>query len=167
MTTREFNKLIKNITVDRQALVKIYDFYYRRITYFLSRTYNKAFSEDCAQEFFLNLLKKPVDCYIENPTAWVYRCSLNIANEKIEKENKYAELKVLDEKVDFEPSIEIFGDLYDKLKMLEKDERELVYLVHWDGYNLKEIAEILGVSHANARQKYSRTIKKLKQWGAI
>ena len=57
MTTREFNKLIKNITVDRQALVKIYDFYYRRITYFLSRTYDKAFSEDCAQEFFLNLLK--------------------------------------------------------------------------------------------------------------
>ena len=97
----------------------------------------------------------------------MYRCSINIANEKIEKENKYAELKTLDEKVDFEPSIEIFGDLYEKLKMLEKDERELIYLVHWDGYNLKEIAEILGVSHANARKKYSRTIKKLKQWGAV
>ena len=162
MTEREFNKLIKKVAVDENALIKIYNFYYRRIMQFLQKTYDKAFSEDCAQEFFLNLLNKPVEDYVKNPTAWVYRCSINIANEKIEKENKYAELKTLDEKVDFEPSIEIFGDLYEKLKMLEKDEREIVYLVHWDGYNLKEIAEILGVSHANARKKYSRIIKKLK-----
>ena len=161
MTTREFNKLIKNITVDRQALVKIYDFYYRRITYFLSRTYDKAFSEDCAQEFFLNLLNKPVEDYVKNPTAWVYRCSINIAKNKKARENKYTELKT-DKKVDFEPSIEIFGDLYEKLKILDDKEREIIYLVHWDGYNLKEIAEILGVSHANARKKYSRIIKKLK-----
>ncbi len=166
MTEKEFNKLIKKVAVDRNALIKIYDFYYRRIISFLQKTYDKNFSEDCAQEFFLNLLKKPVEGYVENPTAWVYRCSINIAKNKIAKESKYTELKS-DEKVGFEISVEIFGDLYDKLKMLDNEEQELVRLVHWEGYNLKEIAEILGVSHASVRQKYSRTIKKLKQWGAV
>ncbi len=161
MTEKEFNKLIKKVAVDKNALIKIYDFYYRRITYFLSRTYSREFSEDCAQEFFLSLLKKPVSDYVKNPTAWVYRCCLNIAKDKIVKENKYTELKS-DEKVDFESSIENFGDLYDKLKMLDKEEFEIVRLVYWDGYNLKEVAEILGVSHASVRKRYSRIIKKLK-----
>ncbi len=166
MTEREFNKLIKNVAVDREALIKIYNFYYKRIVYFLNRIYPLEFSEDCAQEFFINLLKKPVETKIEKPTAWVYRCCQNIASNKIAKENKYTHLNAVVE-VNFESNFELFGELYEKLNSLEKEELEIVHMVHWQGYNLKEIAEILGLSHANARKKYSRIIKKLKKGNAL
>ncbi len=162
MTEKEFNKLIKNVTVDRDSLIEIYNFYYKRIIYFLSRRYPLDFSEDCAQDFFVNLLKKPIETKIENPTAWVYRCCLNIASNKIAKENKYTHLNASVE-VGFESSYEVFGELYEKLNLLEENEIEIIHLVHWQGYNLKEVAQILGLSHVNARKKYSRIIKKLKR----
>lgn len=41
--------------------------------------------------------------------------------------------------------------------------KEIIYLHYWEGYSLKEIAVITGLSAVNVRKKHSRAIKILKK----
>jgi DNA-directed RNA polymerase specialized sigma24 family protein len=49
------------------------------------------------------------------------------------------------------------------LDVLAPLDRTVVYLSVVEGLSLREIAEQLGLSHANARQRYSRAIKRLRR----
>jgi RNA polymerase sigma-70 factor (ECF subfamily) len=50
------------------------------------------------------------------------------------------------------------GDAYsvrDAVLRLHRAQRELVMLVHWDGFSIVEAAEILGVNPSTARSRYA------------
>lgn len=49
----------------------------------------------------------------------------------------------------------------DYLSTLTERERLVITLHAWDGHSYDEISEILGISVANAKQIYSRTLAKI------
>lgn len=53
-------------------------------------------------------------------------------------------------------------DLKEQLKQLTEEEREIIHMVFYEGFTYKEIAVMLRVSEANARQKLHRAKKHLR-----
>ena len=51
----------------------------------------------------------------------------------------------------------------DVVRRLPDAQRELVMLVHWDGFSLTEAAELLGVSASTARSRYASARARLKR----
>jgi len=46
---------------------------------------------------------------------------------------------------------------------LDKRSRELVMLVHWDGFSIAEAARLLSMNESTARTRHSRALKRLEQ----
>lgn len=53
-------------------------------------------------------------------------------------------------------------DVWEALRLLSEIDREIVQLVHWDGFSLAEVATMLGRKPATIRSRYSRAREKLK-----
>lgn len=164
MNGKEFNKLVKNLSIAK-CFDKLYFFYYPKIVaHIYFKFHNKSLAEDIAQDFFLKLLDKGVDCPIEYPTAWVYTVCDNLAKDVIKKDKKYAlsleNLKLSEPDDAFENAL--FGEYRNSLKTLDTQTHDIIIKHYYEGYSLKEIAEILGLNYSTVRQKCSRGLKKLK-----
>jgi RNA polymerase sigma-70 factor (ECF subfamily) len=51
----------------------------------------------------------------------------------------------------------------DLVNRLPEPQRELVMLVHWDGFNIREAAELLGLNPSTARNKYAAAREALER----
>lgn len=51
----------------------------------------------------------------------------------------------------------------DAVQRLRDEHRELVLLVHWDGFSLAEAAELLGLNHSTARGRYAAACATLRE----
>lgn len=166
MDSKEFNKLLKKISKSDRAFEKLYNFYFSRVVRYLSIKYNQMLAEDAVQEFFmkLNELAQRFE-YIEQPTAWVYRCCENIAKNKLRQDKKYAYIEVLDERI-FEQcyEVELYGELYDAIKKLDLSSQVVIKMHYSEGYSYLEMADILNENYNTIRQKHSRALKKLKNF---
>jgi RNA polymerase sigma-70 factor (ECF subfamily) len=118
-------------------------------------------AEDVVQEAFLKLLhhtdKKFKDD--EHLKAWLLRVTLNMCNDLHRKRARHPETE-LDEGAN-EAVTPTRVNLSDELLMLEKDERTVLYMYYYEGYTLKEIAEILEKKQNTISSKLSRARKKL------
>lgn len=165
MDAKEFNKLLKKICGDDNAFEIIYKFYFSRVVRYLSVKYNSVLAEDATQEFFINLksLAERYE-YIEQPTAWVYKCCENNAKNKVRQNKRYTYIEELDELV-FEQRYEeeIYGDLYEAIKRLDSSSQKLIRMHYFEGYSHLEIAQIMNENYSAIRKKHSRTLKKLKK----
>ena len=163
MEKREFNALISKINKSERAFETLYDFYYKRIVYRLSRSYGRELAEDVAHEFFLNLIKsdKPVK-EVDSPAAWIYACCENLAKTKIRKEREtpIGEFYEGNPAENFTDGMN--ADVKAALSFLDEISRKIVYMHYWEGYGFEEISEILGVSYAAVRQKHKRLKAALK-----
>lgn len=164
MDEKEFNKLLKNLTIAKN-FNKLYTFYYPKIvSHIYFKFHNKNLGEDVAQDFFLKLLDKGVDSYIERPTAWVYTVCDNLAKDALKKNQKYVlsseNLNLSEPDDTFENAL--FGEYKDCLKSLDTQTRDIIIKHFYEGYTLKEIAEISEINYGTVRQKCSRGLKKLK-----
>ena len=164
MNELDFNLLLKSIQKSERSLEKVYSFYYPRIVYHLGKKYGKALAEDVAQDFFKKLLEKDSFEYVKNPTAWVYLQCDSIAKVKIRLDSHcvYTDYQIEPEDEEEVFREEVFGDLYFVIKKLDVTEQKITEMYYWEGYKLKEIAEILGLKYSSVKQKYKRLIKKIK-----
>ena len=48
------------------------------------------------------------------------------------------------------------------IKGLDETSRKLIYLHYWEGYSLRETAEILGIDYAAIRKRHGRIKAKLR-----
>lgn len=163
MDTRKFNFLIKNIRVAKYFDI-LYDYFYRRIVFHLKYTYGVEFAQEVAQEFFIQLINRKSEKihYVQYPTSWVYKCCENLAKRKISQEVTASELSsdfLLKKEQQYE--VEIYGDLYDVIKALDADSQRILRMYYWEGYNFKEISNILQIKAGTIRQKHNRALKKI------
>lgn len=163
-----FNELLKRIRKDATALDTLFNYYYPRIILHINRVYPTASAEDIAQEFFFKLLKTEISGYISKPTSWVFTICENIAKAKHNKESR--ELPASDLLESIATPVNTTEDIINKIqaqqifKSVNDDmTKEIIYLHYWEGYSLKEIAVITGLSAVNVRKKHSRAIKILKK----
>lgn len=176
MKKDEFNKLLALIKTNKSALERICDFYYPRIIMHISLKFNKNIAEDVAQEFFLNLLKAQRFNYVECPTSWIYKSCENLAKKKLINQEIFSEDLLFDNENYicglFEKNYDVwFADICNKdvvskmFDLIEDDiTKKVFYMYYFEGYNLREISEMLNIKQSTIKQKHARTIKKLKDF---
>lgn len=164
MEAFEFNYHLKNLKANSNSIEKLYNFYYCRIIQHLGKTYGYEIAKDAAQEFFIKLINvSEKQGYVFNPTSWVYACCENIAKRKLYYESRFIPTGDIRVEEEFTCEEQLYGDLYAVMKNLDDDSQSIIKLFYWEGYNLKEISQILGIKPATIRKKHSRAIKKMKK----
>ncbi len=164
----EFNYLLSEIKTNRKALEKIYDVFFPRILIHIKRKYPSVTAEDVAQEFFMGLLRYEKFRFIKNPTWWVFVSCDNIVKNmnrievcaelaELENDASSTDTNSLDKVFIDDQVREVFDSLADELT------KKIVYLYYWEGYSLREIADMLSLKRSTVKQKHTRAINKLKQ----
>ena len=130
---------------------------------------NQELAEDIMQESFLTAFTK-LDTFIGNVTfgAWLKKIVINKSINELQNNNKYifstldeTKLELKDElKDDFE-NINTEKVIKSLLKIKE-DYRIIITLHFIEGYDLKEISEILNITYENCRTKMSRAKESLR-----
>ncbi|MBR4800614.1 MAG: sigma-70 family RNA polymerase sigma factor [Clostridia bacterium] len=172
MNALEFNLLLKSIRTNARALERIFKFYYPKIVYHIGKKCGKPFAEDVAQDFFKKLLETETAEYIKYPTAWVFLNCESIAKRKLRYDSRYVYMtdeafakKSQEMNEDMHDEIlkeEVYGELYDSINRLDEIECKIVDMYYWEGYTLKEIADVLGLKYDAVKQRHNRLMKKLK-----
>ena len=127
-----------------------------------SYLHNMQDSEEILQDVLLKLMDKaPVFESDEHEKAWLLRVTANLSKNRIE----YNKLRDTDELKD-ELIAEERQDLsfvWEAVKELPENYREVIHLFYEEGYHTDEIADILGESGANIRTRLKRARAKLKE----
>ena len=115
-----------------------------------SYLHNMQDSEEILQDVLMKLMDKaPVFESEEHEKAWLLRVTANLSKNRIE----YNKLRDTDELKD-ELVAEEHQDLsfvWEAVKELPENYREVIHLFYEEGYQTDEIADILGESGANMR----------------
>lgn len=54
------------------------------------------------------------------------------------------------------------SDVREAILSLPRNQRELIQLVHWEGFSIREAAQVLSTSESTARGRYERARKRLR-----
>lgn len=166
MDEKKFNWLLKSIGISSDAFSALYTYYFPKIVNHIRLTFGKrGLGEDVAHDFFMKFLEQAPDFYVERPTSWVLTLCDNMARTILKRENRYTELA--EDMMDFGYSGDtvfeqaLFGEYAGMIKELDDLTRKIVIMHCYEGYSLKEIADVENLSYASVRQRCSRALKKL------
>ncbi len=132
-------------------------------------------AEDVFQDFFLSLISNPLPRDVRNIEAYLYRAITNDIVDATRRTAKYracvckhAELRnrPVAQKTPEEIVLEIeeANKLFELIeKRLPRTEAEAVSLQYRDNYDVKEVAEIMGVANATARAYISDALDTLRR----
>ena len=155
---------------DRNAQMKIYDLYYSTMYNVSIRIVNDSFiAEDIMQESFLDAFSK-LDTFEWRSSfgSWLKRIVINKSLDTIRKNNMH--IQPIDEISDI-PNDEAYTD-YEQiecrleevkiaLKRLSENYNVILLLHLFEGYDHKEISQILDLPYNNVRLRYIRAKRKL------
>jgi RNA polymerase sigma-70 factor (ECF subfamily) len=97
-------------------------------------------------------------------STWIYRVSLNTVLTKIKKEKKSVTVEPIDlhhlyiSNANADDSVELLFIIIQSLKDIDK----AIVVLHLEGYQNKEIAEILNMSPTNVGTRFNRVKSQLK-----
>ena len=97
-------------------------------------------------------------------TAWIYKIAYNTYLNSRRTLHQSEGIENIQDKIADQNNDEPFKyqELYSSLESLSETERSAILLFYMQGYNTKEISQIIDVSESNVRQLLSRGRKKLK-----
>lgn len=120
-----------------------------------------ADAEDIVQEVFISLLKSEdkAFCDKEHLKAWLIKVTVNKC---IDYKKSFWQKNT----VPLDNQILSYNDeeqsVMEEIFRLPKDYRNIIYLYYYEGYKIKEIAEILGLKQNTVNSRLQRGRKKLK-----
>ena len=123
---------------------------------------NRSEAEDVAQEVFIKLyLKKPVFRNDEHEKAWLLRVAINLAKNRIRQMKRIC---LLD---DTEAYTEAVGEdqqmVAKAVRELDEKYRIVIHLHYYEGYTLREIAQILNLPLSTVGTRLERAKNKLRE----
>lgn len=129
-----------------------------RIAY--QNCFNKSDSEDVAQDVFVRLLSQKGRTFqdMEHVKAWLIKVTLNRCKDYGRFFDHRKEIPI--EEWDHTHS-ESGQEVLFMLEELPKEERMIVYLHYFEGYSIREVAELLGKKQNTVGSKLNRARKKL------
>jgi len=166
------NQLIKRCKKgDKSAQYTVYKKYYKAMYNTAFRIVNNSFdAEDIMQESFLSAFTK-LDSFNETVTfgAWLKRIVINNSLTALKRINKFDTVpleKVIineakEEILDY--SLLKVDDILEKISKLKSNYKVAITLNLIEGYDYKEIAQIMDISYENSRATVSRAKNKLRQ----
>lgn len=141
------------------ALIDRYGNNILRMAY--SYLHNMSDAEDILQDTLIQFIKTdPVFESSEHEKAWLLRVAANLSKNKIQY-NKIRETDELAEELTSEDKDDL-AFVWDAVKELPENYREVIHLFYQEGYATKEIAEILGKNESTVRSDLKRGREKLK-----
>lgn len=135
-------------------------------SYTLSLMKNREDAEDILQEVYLHIFRS-ASSYTPRgkPLEWMMKITKNLCLSALRSRRSHAELRE-DAAVDFDTA-QMSDDrlmLYDALRMLGDEERQTVILHTVSGLRHREIAAVMGVPLPTVTSRYSRAVKKLRNY---
>ena len=143
-----------------ERLMDTYGNYILRFAY--SYVHNKEDAEDILQDTLIQYLRKaPVFENANHEKAWLLTVCSNLSKNKI-KSNNMRRADELNEELVAEKK-EDLSYIWEAVKSLPENYREVIHLFYEEGYSTDEIAVLLSESGANIRTRLKRARAKLKE----
>ena len=158
--------------MDGRLIAELYDKYREEILlYVYSLCHSMEAAEDITQEVFVKAILTIPDHH-DNLRAWLYTVARNLTyNHSRKNKNKAKAEEELKHGPTYEADIsekvvmkEQYKELYDAIGRLSDTYREILIMQYFGNMQLKEVAEVLGITHGNARALAHRARSKLKQF---
>lgn len=155
---------------DRRAQFELYKLYSKGMyNICLRMVNNESDAEDIIQHSFMDVFSKLHMFKFESSIgAWIKRIVINNTINFLKKRklqiselNDQIQISVQDDQVD-EVHLEI-DSIKNALGKLPDGYRVVFNLYAFEGYDHKEIGEIIGVTEATSKSQYSRAKKKIKE----
>ncbi len=172
METDEF-KIIANIQKGEisnfSALYELYNDRLYRFIYF--RTHHKQTAEDLTSVVFMKALENMGSFNLKKGqfSSWLYQIARNAIidhfrtlkpAEDLENAWDISSGENIERDVEIKFNVE---KVQEYLKGLSAQQRDIVIMRVWDGLSHKEISLVLGISEANSKMIFSRTLAKLQK----
>lgn len=152
MQTNDVNVYISNV-VDKYS-----DMVYRTAYHALSDVH---YAEDITQEVFLKLCRTMPDFESEeHEKAWILRVTINMCKNYNKKVYTHPNIE-LSENIPVTDEYKTDGTVLSAVKALPEKYRNVVYLYYFEGYPIKEIAQIMNSNQNTASSLLMRARKKL------
>jgi RNA polymerase sigma factor (sigma-70 family) len=156
---------------DQESQFKIYKIYYKSMYNTSLRIVNDPLeAEDLMQESFLSAFRK-IDTYKGNVSfgAWLRRIVINksidyLRRKKIklaELNENHFEIKEKEPLNDFEYSDNMIKKIKEAMKKLPDGYRIVLSLCMIEGYDHREVGEILNINESTSRSQLARARKRL------
>jgi RNA polymerase sigma-70 factor, ECF subfamily len=166
-------RLIEQAKANPARFAPLYEHYYKQIFIFIFKKVRNEFtSEDIASRVFLKALiniKKYEDRGFPF-SSWLYRIASNEVNMYYRQSNKITEVEIMETDVITLMKEMKEGTEVDRQQLVIKCLGELplgvshlIELRFFDGMSFKEMGEVLGISHGNAKIRLYRALDKLKK----
>lgn len=121
---------------------------------------NRETAEDVCQDAFVKLLEYqgefPSD---EDCKRWLMRVVINLSKNLLSS-FRYSRTQTLDEDIPLDTAED--GELLELVKTLPTKYGEVIHLFYYEGYSVKEIADILSISQTAVTSRLARGRTKLR-----
>ena len=120
-----------------------------------------AEAEDTVQDVFVKLVEKCPDFESsEHETAWLTRVTINLCRDRLRSQwwKKRAPLLETYPARDEEET-----NVLESVSALPSRYRTVIHLLYFEGYTIREIAEISGQTESTVRKQHSRAKKMLRE----
>ncbi|MEQ9466848.1 MAG: sigma-70 family RNA polymerase sigma factor [Ekhidna sp.] len=168
MTDEQLMSLIKANQLD--YMNELFSRYSKRIyNYFLKSTLERADSDDLTQELFIRVMRYR-NSYKEGHSVqfWIFQIARNMVKDHFRKmrihKDQFNPVEVMPE-VEEELGngvLERENKLYQAMKSLSDEKRELLVLSKFQGMKYEQIAAMRDTSVSNIKVQVHRTIKELR-----
>lgn len=167
---------------DRPALEELYNRYVKLVYSFaLKSTRDEQVAKEIVQQVYLRLwiTKSGYDSGKGQFVNWLLTLTRNIAIDRIRKERKHKQEIHLESKLWNEmpeQEYDVFQQVSQKLlkeqikevqNRLSETQRRLIQLLYWEGYTLREIAEIEQEPLGTIKSRLHQTLKVLRPHFAL
>ncbi|WP_105614654.1 RNA polymerase sigma factor [Vallitalea okinawensis] len=129
-----------------------------------SNTKDRYHAEDVFQEVFLRLVKKkPTFDNEAHLKAWLIRVTINCSKNIFLSSHFKKRAELSEEIEDTKNIITETSELYEAVNTLPKKYGQVIYLYYYEGYSVKEIADILSAKEATIKTRLARGRKQLEK----
>jgi len=155
-------KEVKNVSIEedtREAVIKYSDMLYKICIVILC---NEQDVQDAIQDTFCRYLeKRPVFCSEEHEKAWLIRVATNICRDMIRFRIRHPKVAIdeLENSLAAPEQRETLRELFE----LPFKQKTVIYLHYVEGYQLREIADILGITESAVKMRLHRGRKQMRQ----
>lgn len=171
---KNINKLISGIADgNKKSLQELYDLTARMCLAMAKKyLYDKSLADDVVSVAFVKIVRGADDFNKSgNGLNWIFKIvkntALNQNRDNFNNDNscEYDD-KVLEGAIDCHDADEWIEQIVvrDAIAQLSEDEKQIIYLRYWLGYDLKSVATYLNLPMTTAYDKIRRTLKKLEKY---
>ena len=143
--------------MEKEKLIELYDEFFpdvQRLAYSFLK--NKEDSMDAAQDVFVKLLGTKINLIPGKEKSWLLKVTANECRDKLRRARPTEDIP--DDMVAADTDREV----WELLSGLKAEDRAVIQLFYYDGYSVKEIGQILGITASGVSMRLSRARKKLR-----